>query len=91
VSNTVTLENEVNIEFFPNPTNDLVHIIAEGLNDPQAVQLIDHTGKVVKDIKLETGVLEIHETIDVSQLLSGMYFIRFLDRSGMITRKLIKM
>ncbi len=91
VSNTHNVENDVNIELFPNPAGNYVQLIAEGLNHPTLIQMVEQSGKQVKNIPLNGIDKNIHQSIYIDDLVSGMYYVRIYDSNGVITRKLVKM
>ena len=72
-----------NVRIYPNPATDIVTIEgAQGAN----VKIYDITGKTL----ITTTIQDNHETINISKLSSGVYFIDFQDNVSRITRKLIK-
>eukprot|EP01029_Cantina_marsupialis_P024669 TRINITY_DN6398_c0_g2_i1.p1 TRINITY_DN6398_c0_g2~~TRINITY_DN6398_c0_g2_i1.p1 ORF type:complete len:1210 (-),score=31.22 TRINITY_DN6398_c0_g2_i1:253-3882(-) len=81
-------DTPVNIEFkiYPNPVKDFLTIYIHG-NIHSKVRISSITGKTIKLLSLNQD----HNTIDVSDLPSGMYFISLEDGQEVITRKLIKL
>ncbi|MEZ0005426.1 hypothetical protein ABH942_000777 [Flavobacterium sp. 28YEA47A] len=57
------------LKIYPNPTADQLFV---QLNDVTEVTIVDMTGKIIQHETLKSG----NNSIDVSSLASGMYFIR---------------
>jgi len=74
------------ISIYPNPANSMITI---EYNRPvqgwMSIEISDLFGKKMKNI--ETGKAKL--TIDVKDLLNGVYFISIRDKSGMICRRKI--
>lgn len=83
--NTLTLEdaNQVVFEMYPNPTKSTVFINANA-QDTQ-LSIYDITGKLVLNNTLYLG----QNTVDVSQMTSGIYLARFTANGNVQTKKLI--
>lgn len=75
-----------NINLHPNPTNTVLNIeITEG--DFEEIIIFSSTGMVVNQITSKTN----QHTINVSELASGMYFVRFVSENGLaVTKRFIK-
>ena len=69
--------NNDNYKIFPNPVNDKINIISNSI-DIEKVQILDVTGKIVK--QLETKQLN-NISIDISDLKKGIYFIKINNSS----------
>ena len=67
------------ITIFPNPTSGLLAIKANGLEN---IDILNQTGAVV--------AAGAKETLDLSSLPSGIYFIRITTQSGATVQKIIK-
>jgi len=77
-----TQENQFSkIKFYPNPTKDTFEI--SGLNDG-TVAIIDSQGRIVKQLDLG----QTHYSI--SELTSGIYFVKITSEKSSITKQLIK-
>jgi hypothetical protein len=70
----------VNNGFFPNPASDQIQVIGDFEGD---VLISDFNGRIV----LREPATK--NTIDISSLPSGVYFVRLSDGSEIITHKLI--
>jgi hypothetical protein len=75
-------ENQNEINVFPNPAKNLVHVSGEGL---VKIQLINQTGQVV----YENNQPESMTTINLSSIKPGIYFVKINSLSEVITKKLI--
>jgi chitodextrinase len=74
-----------NIKLYPNPAKEMLNIeILEGSYDE--ITVFSALGNVVH--KAETGVDRL--SIDVSQLSTGMYFIRFVSNGLAVTKRFVK-
>lgn len=69
---------------YPNPTKDLLTIQNQNGLDIDSVILYDTLGRKV----LEGS--EVSESIEVSYLTSGLYFIHILTDRGILTQKMVK-
>ncbi len=78
---------ETDIEFYPNPVSDVLHINNVS-NDTYDIRILDILGKVLKqDVVLEHKTHDIH----VSDLPVGMYMIEYANKNNrMFTKKFIK-
>jgi len=85
------LEGEnAQLSIYPNPTNDVVTIVANRLNTNNARLLIrDLTGKIIFEERLNSNT-GFSETLDFSDRANGVYFISIIDGDQMIHEKLIK-
>ena len=75
---------EVEFSFYPNPVKDLLHIESPQ-SEIQKFEIFDMNGKQV----LQSDLVG-QETIDVSQLKSGVYLLQVETIEGKATRKLVK-
>lgn len=76
-------ENMINtVELFPNPANNQLTLtnIYEGVSE---VQIINSVGQIVKEFSFESTT-----TINISDLNSGVYFVKVLGDNN-ITKKLV--
>ncbi len=72
-----------NVSIYPNPAQDILTIESEGvIVDKIYVQ--DVTGNIVKTVIANTN------TIDISELANGIYFIKLMDSENNITKKFVK-
>jgi hypothetical protein len=66
------LANQTTIQVFPNPTTDVVQIIANQNIDKELIQLIDVCGKVV----IESLFSGTQTQLDLSKLAPGTYYLK---------------
>jgi len=69
---------------YPNPSNGLVHVRANGTGRQTNYEIYDMTGKPV-----QTGVVKNLDNVIGLNLAKGMYFIRLHTDKGVETHKLI--
>jgi hypothetical protein len=70
---------------YPNPSNGMVHLRANGTSKSANYEVFDMTGKPV-----QTGfVKNTDNTLNMSNLSKGMYFIKLHTETGVETHKLI--
>lgn len=74
---------EKNIHLFPNPTNGLLHIESNNLFEISEIILYNALGTNIK-INLS------NESIDLSDINSGLYFLSLKTSKGMITKKIMR-
>lgn len=74
-----------NIQLYPNPANSILNIeILEGSYDE--IMVFSSTGQLVQQLDPTLETL----AVDVSNLASGMYFVRFVSGGLAITKRFIK-
>lgn len=71
------------VSIYPNPANYLLNI--KGINEPFNAKLFDLTGRM-KIIKTEIS----NNTIDISELQNGVYFVELSNNNLKITLKVVK-
>ena len=62
------------ISIYPNPVNDVLNIEMGGV-DVSEIQIINAMGQVVYQNEINSDVM----SVDVSDFVSGIYFVRFID------------
>ena len=72
---------EDDIRLFPNPAQNIVHY-QHTVNENTQISLINSTGQK-SDVQIE------NESIDISKLRPGLYFVQFQTERGVINKKLI--
>ncbi len=73
------------LNIFPNPTSNTLNFDTNNWNEISSITIIDVTGKVI-NAKYNLN----QKSIDVSNLQSGVYFVKFASDDKMITKKFIK-
>lgn len=91
-SDTVPLEipdpsEKYGIVLYPNPTDGTLNFLSRREPYPTDLQISDINGKVLREFKLPAGPLT---TLDISDLLQGVYVARIVLDEKAIYRKFIK-
>ena len=82
ISTDITEYVDKHLSIFPNPVSNQLTIVSnQAINE---VEIVDLTGKLIKTFKENTGIL------DVSDLTSGIYFIKLIADEKTITKKFVK-
>ena len=76
----ITETENANVVLYPNPVNDKLNIVADGI---QEVNVLDINGRNVM-------TLQNTNTIDMSNLANGVYFVRVITANGVSTQKIAK-
>ena len=79
------LDNLVNI--YPNPVNDNLNVVLTNLNEDVSFEVINTLGQLVLKGNLEGNNRHV---VNMSQQLSGIYFIKLSTENGSITKKIVK-
>lgn len=87
---TIYLYQRESIQIFPNPVTDQLQMIW-GNNDfsPTKITLIDALGKIIATYYVEEG--ETKKELNVSNLTSGIYFLKIQSTHGEEKRKFLKL
>jgi predicted AlkP superfamily pyrophosphatase or phosphodiesterase len=77
---------KLEVDMFPNPANEnfILNIHSE-LNDNFTYSIIDITGAIVSENSIHANTLQ---TIDVSELQAGLYFVRISNKEASFINKL---
>lgn len=78
-------QNLNHLSIFPNPVNDLLNIHQINI-EPKQIYLFDSLGKKVYSNLINKRLNEV----DVSQLSSGIYYLKVVFNNQVITKKIIK-
>lgn len=81
INEQLPLDDQVNV--FPNPTNNYL-FVENKYNDTKKIELVDITGKII------LKSIEKTNFIDVSNLRSGIYFIKVYTEKDIVIKKIIK-
>jgi len=87
VVRVVNAEVVTHVSVFPNPTSELFIIEHHDILTVKDMQLIGVKGDVVRDIKVDRSNTN---SVDVSNLPSGIYFLKIVTDNGVETVKVIK-
>jgi polyhydroxybutyrate depolymerase len=83
LSNTSYSFLNKNIHVFPNPTKGLIHVKSNDRFDILEITLVNVLGTTI-EINLS------NESIDLSDINTGIYFLSVKTSKGMITKKIMK-
>ena len=78
------VENLPEVKLFPNPCSDILTIDLLG-QEKMEIELVDVTGRIISKHMPKHQQLQI----DLSAYSSGIYFVRIVSKSGILTKKLI--
>lgn len=79
------IENAVNISIYPNPASNFIVVSTIGIDEYQ-LQIMDINGKII----VETLNTIPHQSIDISNLSKGIYFVKMQSKEKNLVQKLIK-
>lgn len=82
-NNDNIISKQVNFNLYPNPTQAM--LIIDGLENNQAIEIYDLRGQKV----IETSLLDT-KTVDVSELIQGVYFVSTIINGKQELQKFIK-
>lgn len=83
--------NKLQINVFPNPTNDFVNINYELENSTQVIlKLTNIQGQIILEYKIEKGNGVQNDTLDLSNQSSGLYFVSITTEIASFTAKVMK-
>jgi hypothetical protein len=89
-SNSQIVAVDLKLLVFPNPVKDVLQVQANGITGQASLNITDANGRQVytRDILLEQGSNSI--PINISQLSSGMYYIRLSNDKDVFTKQFAK-
>ncbi len=82
--------NEMALEAYPNPAQNIVNVEISGINGVKGkIRIVDALGRVVS----ETGCYDVRQQINTSSLINGVYTILFINDNGgnMLSTRLLIM
>ncbi|MFK8045381.1 MAG: T9SS type A sorting domain-containing protein [Crocinitomicaceae bacterium] len=77
------MPNPRSFKVFPNPATD--NVIISTVKGSESIKIYDTVGKIVSEIQAPKSI----ETIDVSKMSAGIYFVAVTDKGETTTKKLI--
>lgn len=77
--------NELSFEVYPNPANDFITIVLNGVEANVIIELIDIQGRTVQSF----NATATKQTINVADFSKGVYFVSARSAEGLITKKVI--
>ena len=84
---TDALANQIAVQLYPNPASDNATLDINGLNQDAKIVISDLQGRILSQEAISAG--ETHYTINVSNMASGVYYIRIVTDKAVSTQKLI--
>lgn len=82
--------SDMNIIAYPNPVNDILHIdFSQDLNDKADISVYSTDGSLLRKIEIHRAANI--ESLDVSSLKPGVYFVRIEIATQSILKKIVKM
>ena len=85
-TSAATTVDGLNVQFYPNPSSDLVNIAAGSANGIQTITVTDLSGR---QVKATNGLNVTGYQLNHSDLTAGMYFITVQTHKGAVTQKLL--
>lgn len=81
-----SIEDEQNINIYPNPASETLNVnFLEPQNKTSEIELYDIQGKIVKNIVVSNN----RNTIDISDLCSGLYILKINSANNTYSKKII--
>jgi hypothetical protein len=75
------------VNMYPNPTNGILNIKMETLNEPINIEITNVVGQVVMQETIATQ----QTSLNISNLINGIYFVKITEKNKLIgTQKIIK-
>ena len=83
------IESNVTYQIYPNPTNGVVTISINGINDDLDLQIINLQGKIIRAETLTNHTPSFTQDIDLSKYAKGIYYIKLTNKSFTKVEKLV--
>ncbi len=74
------------VEVYPNPTNSILNIELNIFNEKTSIEIYNSIGQLL----LKEKVATIKHPINLSSCSNGIYFVKVLDETGFVIKKIIK-
>ena len=78
------MENQVSL--YPNPASTFINIELEDITATR-VTILDMNGKILQS----ENILDNKTTINISNLVSGIYFMQITTDKGKVSKKVVKL
>ena len=85
---TSITEENISFDIYPNPVNDRLYIETQTLTQTLTIEIYDVYGRIQKLRNSETQ--KLRNSIDVSNLKSGVYFVKVVTENGEAVQRFIK-
>jgi hypothetical protein len=84
------VSNNENIQLFPNPASDKITIIAgKAINSNVNVNIVDVAGRVAQTVSFNNLAANGQQSIDISKLAKGVYFVKINSANSEMIEKLV--
>jgi hypothetical protein len=84
------ISKDVSLGIYPNPTKGKFNIVIEGtIHQNFSLDIMNLEGRVVKHQKIYVNQAIFNQQIDLSSFSKGVYLVRLMNESLIITKKLI--
>lgn len=85
------LGNNITVQVYPNPNNGVFTLNFDGLNgDEVIVNIMDAQGRIVENRQINAVSGNYSETVDMTNVSSGMYYMTFISNGYKTTQKIVK-
>jgi hypothetical protein len=85
-----TLENNEQIQLFPNPASDKIMITSgKDIISNVTVNIVDVAGRVAQTLSYNNMPANVQQSIDISKLAKGIYFVKVNSANSEMIEKLI--
>ena len=84
---TDALANQIAVSLYPNPASDNATLDINGLNQDAKIVVSDLQGRILSQDNINAGTTRY--TLNVSDMASGVYYIRIITNNVVSTQKLI--
>lgn len=84
--NSDDVNSEINV--YPNPTNQNI-TVSFGIDKPNAIEMYNAMGQSIYSKQLNKTA-PTYESIDISRLQPGVYFLKVYTNNGAVLNKIIK-
>ncbi len=82
-------QTPVTIMMYPNPASQETKLVVTGLQGEVKITISDVQGRIINTINTKANNNKVEETLDVSSLAKGVYYVRLQNESINRTQKLI--
>ena len=82
------IENQAEVKAYPNPVSDELTIRHNDILKNARIDILDISGKVIKRVSSITDTNTV--ALNVSELESGVYFIKIFNKKETVTKQIIK-
>ena len=89
-TNAIESLNTANVQFYPNPANDLLQVVSPELHKWNIIEIVQVDGKTMKSIRLNENTANALQ-VDISDLNEGVYFIKISGESTQFSGRFVKM